>query len=212
MKDKIFRFIGESVYVILKGAVLILIIFLVSGIMVQQEKDAIWLEAVESFQILYDTKEAELYEQFGIVDKDDADQWKWKQQTLNVAYSAAEKKDISIIASASIVCTNKFLPDNPTEKDIDQEFASNVNQCIKQQINDAIIIAEVYMKEVSEIPKGPTKTILQAIVVECHKGNTIVKQGITDYSDTLQCIKADMSKLKGLLDAEMDKIKTQNGI
>ena len=68
------------------------------------------------------------------------------------------------------------------------------------------------MKEVSEIPKGPTKTVLQAIVVECHKDNTIEEQGITDYTGTLQCIKLDMGKLKEMLDSELGRIKTKNGV
>ena len=103
MKDQINKIVGQIVIFLLKVSAIVVLCTVITVGVFEDQKEEIWLEAVESFQLLYDTKETELYEQFGIVDKDDAEQWQWENQTTNIAYSTAEKEYPApkIIASAS---------------------------------------------------------------------------------------------------------------
>jgi hypothetical protein len=67
------------------------------------------------------------------------------------------------------------------------------------------------MKEVNKLEDGASKTIMQAIVVECSKKNTIEEQGVTDYSISLECIRTKMAELDKLIDEEIFKLKKKKG-
>ena len=210
MKDKIYRFIGGTVVSIIKFAIGIAIVIVVATGVFESQRDEMFFQVMRVFDGMYQAREEMILEDYGIVDEDEVDQEDHDYQIVNISDTGAQEPAPKIVEEITILCINKHMSDDPKDQTIDE--VNDVKQCIGLQLNDAIVIAEVYMKEVSELPKGPTKTILQAIVVECHNGNEIKDQGITDYSGTLQCIKADMGKLKEMLDSEMSRIKTKNGV
>lgn len=82
--DKIYKFIGEILLKLLMGSLMIAIIVAISGVMIEIHKEEIFAEAFESFHSLYDSREKELNETFGIIDKDDLDQWQWENVTTEI--------------------------------------------------------------------------------------------------------------------------------
>jgi hypothetical protein len=209
MKDKIFRFIGEAFYVILKGVVLILIIFIVSGIMVQQEKDEIWMEVVESFQIQYDTKEAELYNRFGIVDEDEVDQWNYQFKTYNISFNSdtseaptpnAETKP-EALAEIEELCGEQSLPDS-----------DEYEVCVKDQLDAMAVMFFAYMKEIEKMDEtNPAKIILQIVIVDCTFSNR-TDSGIVDNRKALTCVQESIREMNKQLGEELETLKYKKGI
>lgn len=211
MKDKIYNFIGETIFLTLKFGLAIMACIVISVIVFEDQKEEIFLEAVESFQMMYDTKEQELYNRLGIIDEDDVDQGDYKYAITNIKFkkSSKEKKTPKLITNSAIICAKKIFPDDSNL--VTESMMDEVNQCIDQQITDAFIIGKVYMDEVAAMPDGTAKTIMQAIIVECDKKNKIVEQGVTDYTGTLQCIREDMKKLGEMIDDKLFEKRKQMG-
>ena len=201
MKKQTNEIIGSVVVFTLKYVLIGMFFTTLSIFVFEQQKEEIWSEALESFQMIYETERDDLYNGLGITDKDDVDQSDWEYKITNIGFAEKpkQKEAPKIVAESAIICTKKILPED--QKDYAQSMIEDINLCIDRQIKDAIIIREVYMEETDKLPEGSsTKTILQSIIVGCDEENTIKDQGITDYSLSLQCIRNTMKDLNKKLE------------
>jgi len=210
MKEKIYKVIGEVCVHFIKYGVAVLVISLISTLIFDIKKEEIWLETSDYFQSFYDNEKQELYNKFGIVDEYEVDQDDLKYAVINIGFTkhVKENKVPKLITNSTIICAKKIFPDDSNI--VNQTMIDEVNQCIDQQITDAFIISEVYIKEVDKI-RGPGKIIMQAIIVNCNENNTIKKQGITDYSETLQCIRKDMKSFREMIEKKIIEKQKQMG-
>jgi hypothetical protein len=80
MKEKICKFIRDVIYLVAKLVVVAVICVVISTFIFEQLKEEIWFEVVDSFQILYDEKVEELYDEFGVVSE--GQDWKYGIQEI----------------------------------------------------------------------------------------------------------------------------------
>lgn len=205
MKDKIFKFIGETVYILLKGILLLAVIVIVSTIIVEHEKEEIWLEAVESFEMLYDTKVQELHEELGIVDQDQ----EWGYEFYNISDEPDESREVpDLMTEATVVCIDKLME---AQQIIGPKEMAEIIQCVDIQIASARIVVEQYINYIDENADEPSVPFLERIVFECHLENTR-DDYMVDHTEALICIQHNVKELNKLLDRELEKKKREQGI
>ena len=167
--------------------------------------------------MMYDTKEAELYQNFGIVDEEN-EYWEWNDYTHNIAYTedirppkkeTPEDPSIDPLADATIICLNKLME---AKLVLDPDEFEKVLECVSEQILSSQIILHDYMEYIDREPDtSPTKIVIQKIIVNCHIENT-TDMLLPDYTDTLQCIRTEVERLNEWLDIEIDQKERERGI
>jgi len=204
MKDKIFKFIGEVVYILAKGLALITIMIVITIIVFEKQKEEIWLEAVESFEMLYDTKMRELHENLGIVSEDQ----EWGYDSYEV--SSEPPVDVpDIMTEAASVCIDKLME---AKQVIGPKEMKQIMDCVNEQIVSAQIVMEQYIDYIESLTNdSPSKPILQKIMVDCHIKNTDDKF-MVDHTKTLKCIREEVERLNKMLDEGLQKHKYEIGI
>ena len=207
MKDKIFKFIGEVVYRIVIISVAIVTMVVISIIVFEKQKQEIWMEAVESFSMLYDAKVMELHERFGIVDQDQ----KWGYDTYNISLApekqTGEYPDLEEEASA--ICIDKLME---AKQVIGPEELAEIYACVHEQLRSAKIILHSYFFYAEGLADdNPTKIILQKMIVNCNNSNTNT-EGYVDQTNMLECLRTEVERLNEMLDRELNKFKKQHGI
>ena len=212
MLTQIYRFVGEVVVHLSKIIIVVGISIGVSLYAFEVQKDELFFEVMDSFNTLYEVKEDELNNRYGIIDEDEMMLWQVATITTDVAYVEKEEaKPSRLIIASAIVCTKKLLPEK--SEDITEDMLDEVNQCIEKQLNSAFIISKVYINHIESLPdNSPTKAVLQTIIVGCNEVNKIQDQGVTDYDETLTCIRKTVSNLNIMLDKEITKEKMKRGI
>ena len=209
MKEKINQTIGSIVIFLIKYITMGVFFAIISIFVFENQKEEIFFESMKYFEEAYDEKVEQLQTDFGVVDKDDVDQADYKITNIGYVKEEQKKEVPELVANAAIVCIKKILPDDP--KDQKESMIAEINQCIDMQIKDAIIIRDVYMGETDKMPEGPSKIILQSIIVKCDQSNTIEEQGVTDYTMTLQCIRNDLKLLDKMIDEEIMQDRMKKG-
>ena len=204
MKDKIFKFIGEVVYILAKGLALITIMIVITIIVFEKQKEEIWLEAVESFEMLYDTKMRELHENLGIVSEDQ----EWGYDSYEV--SSEPPVDVpDIMTEAASVCIDKLME---AKQVIGPKEMKQIMDCVNEQIVSAQIVMEQYIDYIESLTNdSPSKPIMQKIMVDCHIKNTDDKF-MVDHTKTLKCIREEVERLNKMLDEDLQKHKYEIGI
>ena len=207
MKDKIYKFIGETTYIIAKFTLLAVAMIIISTLVFEKQKAEIWMEAVESFSMLYDAKVMELHDRLGIVDQDQ----KWGYDTYNI--SLAPEKQTSdvpdLLEEASAVCIDKLIE---ARQVIGPEQLLEIQLCVQEQLQSAKIVLYEYMFYIEGLANDdPSKVILQKVVVNCNNSNTTT-EGFVDHTNMLECLRSEVRRLNEMLDRELNKLKREQGI
>lgn len=131
--------------------------------------------------------------------------------SVSVSNAETPKPTVTLIKKSTTVCIDKIIPNNPKKRN--KGHIKQVQQCIEKQINSAYIIKKIYLDKVDTLQEGPTKHILQVIVVDCNKENAsmIFDEKHIDYDLTLQCIHSSLDGLNESLDEAMLKLKKKKG-
>jgi len=207
MKDKIFKFLGEVIYVIAKALVALTIMIIVSIIVFEKQKAEIWLEVAISFEELYQTKVEELHESLGIVDQDQ----EWKYDTQNISLAPEKQNDDypTLEEEASAICIDKLME---AKQVIGPKELMEIYVCVHEQLQAAKIILHSYFFYAEGLADdNPTKVILQKIIVECNNSNTNT-EGYVDQTNMLECLRSEIERLNEMLDRDLHKFKRQHGI
>ena len=209
MKDKIFKVIGEVTYILLKLTLAISIMILISLIVFEIKKEEIWMEAVESFSMLYDTKVKEIYERHGIVNEHQ--EWKYEDpQWISINPERKSKTTVPDLEEEAIgVCIDKLVE---AEQEIGPEKTAKIMICVNEQLIAAKIILHQYMLFIEAMDDdNPTKIILKKVVVNCNETNKNT-EGLVDHVNMLECLRNEVKRLNEMLDEELDEVKRKHGI
>ena len=205
MKEKIYNLIGMSIVGLGKIALITLLATIISTAIFESERDDMFFQVIRVFDGMYQAREEMILEQNGIISEDDVDQDDWSYTITSVA---DKKERPKILEDIGTLCVNKFFPENPNE--VTQTHMSDARQCIKQQVKDAIVISKVYMDHADELEDGPTKRILNTVILGCHKNNT--NDEVIDFTDTLECIREQLNLVNEHLDTELTRLERKKGI
>jgi hypothetical protein len=205
MKDKIYNYVGEIVFLTIKFGLAIGVCILISFIVFESQKEDMFFQVMRYFNAAYDVKVEELYNNLGVVDEDDVDQDDWSYTITSVA---DKKERPKILEDIGDLCVNKHFPENPNK--VTQTNMDDARQCIRQQVKDAIVISKVYLDQTDELEDGTTKTILMAVIVGCNKNNT--NNGVIDFTNTLECIRKQVDLISEQLDTEITRLERKEGI
>jgi len=84
MKDKIYNYVGEIVFLTVKFALAIAICVSISFIVFEGQKEDMFFQVMRYFNTAYDVKVEELYNNLGVVDEDDVDQNDYTEIITNI--------------------------------------------------------------------------------------------------------------------------------
>jgi len=205
MKNKNRSFLVDLSVVVSKFIIVVSLSFIIAIAVFEEQKDDMFFQVMNYFNALYDAEIDEYKHGLGIIDKDDVNP---NNHSLVTNISDEKKKSRDLSKDILEVCINKHMAPDIKDQTVEQFKAAE--KCVGQQIKDAIIIGEVYIKEAELQPEGFMKMALKTIIGNCVKENTI-DDGLTDYSETLQCIKTDLKDLGDAIDKQALKLRKQKG-
>ena len=87
-----------------------------------------------------------------------------------------------------------------------------IHLCVQEQLLSARIILHEYLFYIEGLPDdGPSKIIMQQLIVNCKDTNTNT-EGLIDHTNMLECLRDEVSRLNEMLDREIKQYQRKKGI